>query len=142
MNKLSFQKRSIFKKYTLLNGFEFCARLWLAYILISNSGVGIITKLEDLGMPEHIYSIIKGMWDTGFMMHLVKGIELVAGLMLAFNIFVPLALVMLVPVVVNIYGIHIFLFGSFLTQGLAMLLICGVLIYNKRNSFTPLLKMK
>jgi hypothetical protein len=125
------------KKYT-----ELALRLWLSYVLISNSGVGIITKIEDLGMPEHIYIIIKGMWDTGFMMHLVKGIELVAGLMLAFNIFVPLALVMLVPVVVNIYGIHIFLFGSFLTQGLAMLLICGVLIYNKRNSFTPLLKMK
>lgn len=121
---------------------EITARLWLGYILIINSGVGIITPLEDLGMPPHIYGIIKGMWDTGFMMHLVKATELIAGIALILNAFIPLVLIALIPVVVNIYGMHIFLFDSIHSKGLYMLLICGFLIYQNRELFKPLLVLK
>jgi len=129
-------------KEQALKYFEMGARIWMAYILISNAGVGIITPLEDLGMPEHIYNIINGMWETGFMMHLVKFTELVGGLMLLFNFYVPLALLALIPVVVNIYGVHVFLFNSVMTNGLYMLLICGFLVYRHRERFLPLVLLK
>lgn len=129
-------------KEKILKFTEIGARLWLGYILIINSGVGIITPLEELGMPDHIYNIIKGMWDTGFMMHLVKATELIAGVSLLLNAFVPLALVALVPVVVNIYGMHIFLFNSIHSKGLYMLLICVFLVYRNREIFKPLLVLK
>lgn len=122
--------------------FEFLLRSWLGYTLIINSGVGTITPLASLGMPEHIYNILQGMWDTGFMMHLVKVIELVCGVLIILNRFVPLALVALMPVVVNIYGIHIFLFQSYFTKGLGMLLICAYFIYKNKNVFLPLLQFK
>lgn len=125
--------------YSKLDFLELGLRLWMAYILITNAGVGTIKPLEDLGLPPHIYQILKGMWDTGFMMHLVKITELVTGLMLLFNLFVPIALIALIPVVVNIYGIHIFLFHSYLTQGLWMLMVCGFLVYRHRVKFRPLL---
>ena len=112
----------------------------MGYVLITNAGIGITTPLEDLGMPPHIYQIIKGMWDTGFMMHLVKATELVGGLMLIFNFFVPVALLALIPVVINIYGMHVFLFGGVVTKGLYMLLICGFLVYRHRAKFLPLLQ--
>lgn len=128
------------KDYTKLDLLELALRLWMGYVLVTNAGVGITIPLEDLGMPPHIYQIIKGMWDTGFMMHLVKGTELVGGLMLIFNFFVPLALIALIPVVVNIYGMHVFLFNSIITQGLYMLLICGFLVYRHRARFLPLIK--
>lgn len=127
------------KDYSKLDMLELGLRFWMAYILITNAGVGSLKPLEELGLPPHIYQIIKGMWDTGFMMHLVKATELATGLMLLFNLFVPLALIALIPVVINIYGMHIFLFDSYLTQGLSMLLICGFLVYRHRVSFRPLL---
>ena len=130
------------KSHLFLPYFELGLRLSLAFILISNSGVGLITPLKDLGLPPHIYQIIDGMWKTGFMMHLVKFIELITGLMFFFNFYVPLAVLALLPVVVNIYGIHIFLFHSFLTNGLYMLLICLFLIFRHKKKFLPLLQRK
>ena len=127
------------KEYSKLDFLELGLRVWMAYILITNAGVGTIKPLEELGLPPHIYQIIKGMWDTGFMMHLVKITELLTGIMLLFNLFVPLALMALIPVVINIYGMHVFLFDSYLTKGLSMLIICGFLVYRQRVKFKPLL---
>lgn len=137
-----FSSLQTFNISKVFNFIEMGLRIWMAYILISNAGVGTLTPLESLGMPEHIYQIIKGMWDTGFMMHLVKLTELITGLMLLFNFFVPIALVALVPVVINIYGIHIFLFHSYITNGLYMLLICSFLIYRHWNKFKYLIVRK
>lgn len=129
-------------KYKPIDILEAALRFYMAYTLISNAGVGTITPLSSLGMPDHIYNILNGMWETGFMMHLVKLTELIGGLMLLFNFFVPLALLALVPVVVNIYGIHIFLFDNYITKGLYMLLICAFLVYRHREKYMPLLKVR
>jgi putative oxidoreductase len=129
-------------KETLMWGVEWLLRGWMAYILISNSGVGIWIPLESLGMPEPIYKIIKSMWDTGFMMHSVKAVELICGLALLFNFYVPIALLFLGPVVFNIYGMHIFLFNSYITNGLYMVLICGFLLFRHREKFRSLLVRK
>ena len=127
------------KEYSKLDFLELGLRLWMGYVLIKNSGVGTIKPLAELGLPPHIHQILQGMWDTGFMMHLVKITELLTGLMLVFNLFVPLALIALIPVVMNIYGVHVFLFHSFFTQGLTMLIICGFLVYRHRVKYKPLL---
>ncbi|MBL7672390.1 MAG: DoxX family membrane protein [Bdellovibrionaceae bacterium] len=126
------------QKDKLLKDLEMVLRIWMAYILISNSGVGIITPLEELGMPPEIFEIINGLWKTRFMMHMVKAVELVTGLMLLFNFYVPLALLGLIPVVVNIYGIHIFLFNSYFTNGLCMLLVCGFLVFRHWDKYKHL----
>jgi putative oxidoreductase len=140
MNAAVLVKKKIFKNYDSIDIFETGVRLWMGYVLISNSMVGLVTPLKDLGLPDHIYSILQGMWDTGFMMHAVKAIELIGGLMLVFNFFVPLALIALLPVVFNIYGVHIFLFDSYITKGLYMTLICGFLVYRHREVYKPLLR--
>jgi hypothetical protein len=46
---------------------------------------------------------------TGYMIPLLKGVELIGALLLLRRRFVPLALVMLAPVVVNIAAFHLFL---------------------------------
>ena len=127
------------KEYSKLDFIELGFRLGMGYILITNAGVGTIKPIADLGLPPNIYQIIKGMWDTGFMMHLVKMTELLTGVMLLFNLFVPLALIALIPVVINIYGMHVFLCDSYLTIGLSMMIICGVLVYRHRVKFRPML---
>lgn len=123
-----------------LKSLDFIIRLWLGYVLIRNSAVGIITPLEELGLDPRSYGILKSMWDTGFMMHLVKATELLGGLALVFNRFVPLALVALIPVIVNIFGTHIFLFNNPIGQGLAMLLAVGLITFHRRETFRPLFR--
>ena len=133
-------KKNLFEKYSIVDSVEILLRLWMGYILISNSGIGIITPLEDLGLPPHIFNIINGMWETGFMMHLVKGTELLTGIMILFNIYVPIALIALIPVVVNTFGMHIFLFNNFLGNGLYMFLVCAFLVFRHRTKFLGLLE--
>lgn len=133
-------KMNIFKSYSILDSIEFIARFWVGYILISNSCVETIVPLESLGIPEPNYSILKAMWDTGFMMHVVKLIELIGGILLILNFRVPLILIALIPVLLNIYGVHIFMFNSYLTKGLGMLVVTGYLVHKHREKYIPLLK--
>jgi hypothetical protein len=60
-------------------------------------------------MPEAAVSFSLALYDSGYMIQLVKGTELVAGGLLLANRFVPLALALLAPVVVNIVLYHAFL---------------------------------
>jgi hypothetical protein len=52
------------------------------------------------------------MMATGYLIPLVSAMQVVAGVLLLINRFVPLALVILGPVVVNIAFYHIFLSPS------------------------------
>lgn len=51
----------------------------------------------------------KGMAATGYFFYLLKGTEIVCGLMLISGFFVPLALVVLAPIVLNIFLVHAFM---------------------------------
>lgn len=126
----------------VLGTVEIVSRVWIAYILVTNSVVGFLTPLESLGLPPHIFQILDGMWKTGFMMHMVKAVELISGLMILFNFYVPLALLGLIPVVINIYGLHIFLFHRIFTDGLTMLLICGFLVFQHQDKYRALFVRK
>ena len=126
----------------LLKMIEVLLRLWLAYVLITNSVVGTYVPLENLGMPPDIYHIIKSMWDTGFMMHLVKAIELLSGIALLFNFYVPVALLLLFPVVINIYGFYVFLFKNYVSTGLMMVVGCIFLAYRHREKYRHILTRK
>jgi hypothetical protein len=69
----------------------------------------------------------RAMTATGYMIPLLKSMELVGALLLLRRRFVPLALVMLAPIVVNIVAFHLFLergglpIGAFLAVGLVYL---------------------
>ena len=68
--------------------------------------------------------------DTGYLFTLLALTEIVAGLLLLSDHFVPLALVLLVPIIVNIFFFHLFLGASVrgwvvtgLVVGLELLLV-------------------
>jgi uncharacterized membrane protein YphA (DoxX/SURF4 family) len=60
-------------------------------------------------MPKAAMAFATAMMDTGYMFKLVGGTQLVAGVLLLFGLFVPLALILLMPVLVNIILFHLFL---------------------------------
>jgi uncharacterized membrane protein YphA (DoxX/SURF4 family) len=63
----------------------------------------------------------KGMMATQYFFYLLKGTEIVCGLMLLLGRFVPLALVVLSPVILNIFLVNAFMAPS----GLPITLILG-----------------
>jgi hypothetical protein len=90
--------------------------------------------------PEGAVAFSLALVQTGYMIPLIKGTELVAGALLLTNRFVPLALVLLAPVIVNIVAFHVFLAPA----GAAPILIMVVglellLAYANRASYRPLL---
>jgi hypothetical protein len=60
-------------------------------------------------MPQAAMDFAGAMMKTGYMFKLVGGTQLLAGVLLLFNLFAPLALVLLMPVLVNIIAFHLFL---------------------------------
>jgi hypothetical protein len=52
------------------------------------------------------------MMQTGYFLKLLAGTQLLAGALLLVNRYVPLALALLAPVIVNIVAFHVFLLPS------------------------------
>jgi uncharacterized membrane protein YphA (DoxX/SURF4 family) len=77
-------------------------------------------------MPEAAMAFALAMGETGYLMLLVKATEALAGALLLANRFVPLALTILAPVIVNIVAFHAFLAPAGLP---ATLVIVGLELY-------------
>ena len=98
------------------------ARLLLGLIFVG-SGIAFF-MVPPPPMPEGpVADFFKGMMATQYFFYLLKGTEIVAGLLLLAGMFVPLALVVLAPIVLNIFLVHLFL----MPEGLVMAVILGVL---------------
>jgi hypothetical protein len=83
-----------------------------------------------------------GLGATGYMFPLIKGTEVVAGLLLLSNRFVPLALTILAPVVVNIVAFHAFLEPAGLALPLVLTALGIYLAYTERAVFAPVLQAR
>lgn len=60
-------------------------------------------------MPLEASNFMMALGATGYMLPLIGGVQALTGLMLVFNIFTSLALILLAPVVVNILLFHMYL---------------------------------
>ncbi|SDG07653.1 hypothetical protein SAMN05216553_105221 [Lentzea fradiae] len=80
------------------------------------------------------------LYATGYMLQLASGVQVVAGVLLLAGRFVPLALAILAPMVVNIFLIHVFLEPSGL--GIAILVVLAEigLAWAYRDKFRPMLQ--
>jgi hypothetical protein len=83
-----------------------------------------------------------GLGATGYFFPLLKGTEVIAGLLLLGNRFVPLALTVLAPIVVNIVLFHAFLAPSGLALPLVIVALGVYLAYTERKVFAPLLQAR
>jgi uncharacterized membrane protein YphA (DoxX/SURF4 family) len=106
------------KKVTLI------ARFLLGLIFLGSGIAFFLTTPPP--MEGSIADFFKGMAATGYFFYLLKGTEIICGLLLMSGFFVPLSLVILAPVVLNIFLVHAFM----MPQGLVMaILIAGLEIY-------------
>ena len=77
---------------------------------------------------------------TGYMFPLIKGTEVLGGVALLSGRYVPLALTVLAPVIVNIVAFHAFLAPSGLPLALIIVALEVYLAWAHRETFRPLLR--
>jgi hypothetical protein len=102
-------------------------------LLIAFGAMKIPTPPEP--PPEAMAAFMTGMMKSGYLLALIKGTEFVCGLALVANRFVPLALTILAPVLVNILMFHAFLAPAGIVPGAVLTLLEAYLAYAYRDSF-------
>lgn len=85
---------------------------------------------------------VGGLGASGYFFPLLKGTEVAVGLLLLSNRFVPLALTVLAPIVVNIVAFHAFLAPSNMVLPLLITTLGVYLAYTERAVFAPILKAR
>lgn len=85
------------------------ARYFLGAVFFVFGLNGFFHFIQLPPMPTEAGEFLGAMVKTGYLMTLVKVTEVVCGALLLAGVYVPLALVMLTPVVVNIFLFHAFL---------------------------------
>ena len=116
------------------------ARVLLGLIFVFFGVVGALAPETDMG--EGGDAFIGALKDTGYLWPLIKVTEVTSGLLLITGLFVPLALMLLVPVALNILLFHLFLSPSpgGLAVAVLVLALGAYLAHHHRLSFAPILR--
>ncbi len=116
--------------------------LGLAFLASGIGGLlmaaGVVPLPQQPG-PEGATAFMGALAKTGYMFALIKATETIVGALLLSNRFVPLALVILAPVLVNIVAFHAFLAPSGLGPALVLTALGGFLAWSYRVAYRPLL---
>lgn len=118
------------------------ARVVLGLIFCVFGLNGFFNFLPMPQMAEPGAEFLGALAATGYMMPLIKFVEVIGGVLLLSRLFVPLALVLLVPGVVNIALFHIFLAPSGLFLAAVLVALEGYLAWSYRDVYRPMLSMK
>jgi uncharacterized membrane protein YphA (DoxX/SURF4 family) len=105
----------------------------------------IVTGGAKLLIPDRLSVgdfLVDGMKATGYLYSLLGVTELISGLMLTTGLFVPLALAILAPIILNIFLYHLFLAPAGIVVAILILLIYVALIAAYSTTYYALLKLK
>jgi putative oxidoreductase len=98
--------------------------------------------MPQQAMEGNAKLFIEGLFASGYLMMLVKVLELSVGIALLVNRFVPLALVIIFPITVNIFLFHLFLAPDNLVVPGFLLFANLFLAYKHRESYKPILAIR
>jgi hypothetical protein len=114
----------------------------LAFLVFGLNGfLHFIPQPKD-AMPEGVMALFTGFTKSGYMMPLIFGTQTLVGVLLLANCFVPLALALIAPVIVNIIAFHLFLMPSTIAPGIVVLVLELFLAWSYRKSFAPMLALR
>jgi putative oxidoreductase len=128
--------------HTIAKHVPTAARLFLGLVF---TVFGLNFFLHFLPMPPpppQALPAIGGLMANGYLMPLVHAIELVAGGLLLTGLFVPLALTLLAPIIVNIVGFHLAWAPSGLPLAFLALVAEVGLAWAYRAAFAPMLRAR
>lgn len=107
---------------------------------------GLNFFLHFLPMPPSAGGVadafLGGLFQSGYFFPMLKSIEVVLGAFLLIGLFVPLVLVILMPISLNILLFHVFLTPGHATMGIVIVLIHLYLAWAYRDYYKPLFNRK
>ncbi len=122
------------------------ARILLGLIFVVFGSNGLMMVLTGSGFipmpppePEAMEKM-SGFFKLGYLMPLVKSLQIVSGLFLLSNKFVNLAVIFLGPIVVNIFCVHLFIEPSGLPMAVAVSVLLGLVIADRWNQLKILVQ--
>lgn len=100
------------------------ARCLLGFVLFASGLAGLLGLMPiPPDLPERLVTFNAGLMASGYFMTLLKVTEVVCGAFLLSGFYVPLALVIFAPIMLNIFLVHAFM----APEGLPLAIILGLL---------------
>jgi uncharacterized membrane protein YphA (DoxX/SURF4 family) len=93
-------------------------------------------------LPEAAVTFFGALMKTGYMLPLIFGTQTLVGVLLLLNRFVPLALALIAPVIVNIVAFHAFLSPSGAIMAGVVLVLEIYLAWTYRQAYRPMLALR
>ena len=125
---------------TIVRYLPAAARVLLGALFLFSGLFGLLTTPQaPPGLPEGAIAFNAALMKTGYMFQLICGTEALVGALLLANRFVPLALALLAPVVVNIVAFHLFLEPSGLAVAVVVAALQLYLAWSYRAAFRSML---
>jgi hypothetical protein len=93
-------------------------------------------------MPNPALQLFVGLAATSYMLPLLFTTQALAGALLIVGLYVPLALALLAPILVNIFLFHIFLAPDGIPLAIIVVAIEVFLVWAYRDSYAPMLRAR
>ena len=120
------------------------SRILFGLVFVAFGIIGLFQIGEQPEPAPEAGAFVEAMMETGYLFQMVKITEIACGAALLSGFFVPLALIVITPIVVNIAAFHIFLDPS--GQGLAVTAVIVALLayltYKHWDTYKPLVRAK
>lgn len=113
----------------------------LAYIVFGLNAFVVFIPVPET-FPQDVLDFLNALTNSGFMMPLIGTTQIVAGTLLVVNRFVPLAIALLAPFLVNSIAFHLVLEPTGLPMALIFVAIEIYLAWVYRDAFRPLLRAR
>ena len=97
---------------------------------------------QPTSMPAAAGAFFGGLAAAGYMLPLLSGVQVVVAVLLLMNRFVPLALAIIAPVIVNIAAFHLFLFSTGAPLAAVAILLYLYLVWVYRHVYRSMLAMR
>jgi uncharacterized membrane protein YphA (DoxX/SURF4 family) len=115
------------------------ARVLLGVVFVVFGLNGFLHFIPQPPPPAPAGAFFGALFATGYMLPLVMGTQLLVGVLLLANRFVPLALALIAPVIVNIVAFHLALAPSGLPLALVVFALEVLLAWSYRGAFRSML---
>ncbi len=118
------------------------ARILLGLMFVVFGAIGLFHLMTPPPMPDGLMKRFSDVLNESHYSQIVSALQLVSGLLLLVGRFVPLALVLLGPVLVNILLVHILMAPASIGPGVVATLLWFIVFYAHREAFAGIFKAK
>ncbi len=116
------------------------SRYVMALILIVFGANKLVPFLPNPELSQEAFTFLGAIMETGYLFKFIGLVEVITGLLLAFNRFVPVALIVIAPISINIVLFHAFLdTPTVLGPGLLLLILNIYLLFAYKKYYDPML---